>query len=319
MTEIDDTLPNSETAFHEATRPEGYARLLRLAVYVAVAVALLLSVIKAGVWFRTGSVVILTSLVDSMLDTVASVVNLVAVRQALLPADSSHRFGHGKAEALAGLGQSLVIAVSAVFLLYQSGERLANPQPVVDVDIGINVMIFSMVVTFALLMFQRYVVRRTGSVAISADSLHYASDFLVNAGAIAALILVSQFDWGIADPLFAAGIGLYILYTAWSIVAQSYDILLDRELPDEERLEIRRLVLANEAVRDLHDLRSRQSGSDIFIQVHIELDGFLTLNQAHEISDEVEMGIRKAYPGAEVLIHTDPDGLFEAHKGRFGD
>ena len=319
MPDIDDIHQPAEIIQDGAMQPAHYKRLLHLAVYMAVGVALFLSAIKAAAWFMTDSVVILTSLVDSILDVIASVVNLVAVRQALVPADASHRFGHGKAEALAGLGQSLVIAISAFFLLYQSGQRFFHPQPVAEIDTGITVMIFSMVVTFGLLMFQRYVVRRTGSVAISADSLHYTSDFLVNAGVVAALVLVSQLGWELADPLFAAGIGLYILYTAWGIVDQSYHILLDRELPDEQRKKIRDLVMRHQAVKDMHDLRSRQSGSDIFIQVHIELDGFLTLNQVHEISDEVEMEIRKAYPGSEVLIHSDPEGLFEAHKGIFGD
>ena len=178
-------------------------------------------------------------------------------------------------------------------------------------ELGIWVMVFSIVVTFALTRFQSYVVRETGSLAIHADSLHYLGDLLVNGSVIVALLLVWQLDWIWADAVFGLAIAAYILVTAWRIARGAYDMLMDRELPDEERRRIKEIALAHPAVRNLHDLRTRASGPYTFIQVHLELDGAMTLYRSHEVADAVEARIREAYPGAEVLIHQDPHGLEE--------
>jgi ferrous-iron efflux pump FieF len=289
------------------------ARLMRLATYASVTVAGFLILIKLAAWLYTDSISLLSTLIDSGLDAVASLINLFAVRQALVPADREHRFGHGKAEPLAALGQTAFIAGSALFLVFEAGHRLFDPRPVLHGEIGIAVMAVAIVVTFALTRFQAHVVRQTGSVAIKADSLHYLGDILVNAAVIVALLLASELGWVLADPLFGLAIAGYIAFIAWRIARGSFDMLMDRELPEEARARIRDIALANPEVRDLHDLRTRSSGRRTFIQVHIEMDGNLTLYRAHSVADEVEAALRESFPGAEVIIHQDPHGLDEGH------
>jgi ferrous-iron efflux pump FieF len=247
----------------------------------------------------------LATLIDSSLDALASLVNLLAVRHALTPADREHRFGHGKAEALAGLAQAIFITGSALFLLVESARRVVDPVAPQAHGLGIGVMVFSIVATLLLLAYQRHVIRQTGSTAISADALHYRTDLLVNASVILALWL-SMRGWPGFDALFAIGIALYILYSAWEIVKQAFDHLMDRELPDDERDRIRQIAVAHPQVRGMHDLRSRRSGTATFIQLHLELDDELSLLQAHRISDEVEERLGEVYPGAEIIIHIDP-------------
>jgi ferrous-iron efflux pump FieF len=287
------------------------ARLMRRATYASVSVAGTLVVVKSAAWLLTDSIAMLSTLIDSLLDAAASLVNLMAVGQALKPADRAHRFGHGKAEPLAGLGQAALIAGSAAFLLFAAGHRLFQPRPIDNSAIGVGVMVFAIVLTLVLVRFQRYVVGKTKSVAISADSLHYVSDLLVNIGVIVALVLVTTLGWVWVDPVFGLAVAVFILYSTWKIVARALDMLMDRELPDEDRARIREIVLGHAEVRDMHDLRTRSSGRDTFIQLHLELDGDLTLNRAHQISDAVEARIRAAFPGAEIIIHQDPAGVEE--------
>jgi ferrous-iron efflux pump FieF len=287
------------------TSPAEAARLMRLATYASLAVAVVLVLAKTVAWAVTDSVVLLATLIDSTLDAIASLLNLVAVRHAIAPADKEHRFGHGKAEALAGLGQSAFIAGSAGFLLLESGRRLLDPVPLVTIGPGLAVMGFSLLATLALITFQRYVIRRTDSTAIKADALHYRTDFLVNGSVIVALLLATL-GWAGFDALFAIGIAIYILYSSWAIVRQALDDLMDRELPDAEREAIKRIAVAHADVRGLHDLRSRRSGLSTFIQLHLEVDDDLTLLQAHRISDEVERVLLQSYPHAEIIIHVDP-------------
>jgi ferrous-iron efflux pump FieF len=290
---------------------EDAGRLMRQATYVSVAAAFLLILVKLAVWLASGSVAILASLLDSLLDAAASMVNLLAVRQALVPADREHRFGHGKAEPLAGLVQSAFIAGSAVLLLVEAAKRLIEPMPIAHAGLGIAVMAGSMVVTVSLVAYQRHVIARTNSTAIRADSLHYVSDILVNGGVIVALVLTQWFDAPLIDPLLGAAIGVYILYSAWTIARLSLDMLMDREMPDEDRRRIRDICLSHPAVRKMHDLRTRVSGPSRFIQLHIEMDGNMTLLQAHEVSDSVEDQLQAAFPDAEVMIHQDPAGIKE--------
>ncbi|MFP6699797.1 MAG: cation diffusion facilitator family transporter [Alphaproteobacteria bacterium] len=294
----------------EAGNPR-HARLLRLATRAAVGVAGLLIVAKLAAWFLTDSVAILSSLMDSVLDVGASLVNMYAVAHALVPADREHRFGHGKAEALAGLAQSAFISGSALFLVAEAGQRLIEPRAIVRDEIGIAVMVLSLVLTIGLVIFQRHVVKRTRSVAISADSMHYRGDILANLGVILALVLAGRFGWIYADAIIALLVAAYILQGAWGIIKSALDQLMDRELPEPQRQRIRQIALAHDRVEDVHDLRTRSSGVQSFIQLHMELDGELTLMQSHEIADEVEDAIRAAFPGAEVIIHQDPAGLDE--------
>lgn len=296
----------SSDSMHMA--PQETARLLRLATYASISVATILIVAKLIAWGLSDSVSLLATLIDSVLDALASLINLIAVRHALTPADKEHRFGHGKAEALAGLSQSMFIAGSAGFLLLEAGRRLISPIPVEAVGTGIAVMLFSIIATLLLLGFQQHVIRKTNSTAIKADALHYRTDLLVNASVIAALWLSAQ-GWDGFDALFACAIGIYILYSAWEIIALSYDHLMDRELPDEQREEIKQLVLQHKSARGLHDLRSRHSGTMTFIQLHLELDDDLSLPEAHRISDEVEASLMEAFPESEIIIHIDPQSV----------
>jgi len=282
------------------------ARLMRLATYASVATALSLIVAKLVAWFVSDSVSILATLVDSSLDVLASMVNLVAVHHALQPADREHRFGHGKAEALAGLGQSMFIAGSAGILLLQGVSRLINPQPLESgFELGLAVMLFSIVATLGLLSFQRYVIRRTDSTAIKADALHYKTDLLVNGSVIVALLL-TYYGWQQVDPVFAIFIALYIIYSAWNIVRDAVDLLMDHELPDEQRQKIRAVIMEHPDAIGLHDLRTRRSGSTVFVQLHLELDETLSLKQAHAIADDLEHKVAALFDEAEVIIHEDP-------------
>ena len=281
------------------------ARLMRLATYASISVALILVLAKTVAWLLTDSVVLLATLIDSTLDSMASLINLFAVRHALMPADREHRFGHGKAEALAGLGQSAFIAGSAGFLLLESGRRLLNPVPLESYGPGLLVMGLSIVLTLALMILQRHVIRKTNSTAIKADALHYRTDILVNTSVIVALLLAVE-GWEGFDAIFAIGIAIYILYSSWEIVRQSLDDLMDRELPDAEREEIKRIALSHADVRGMHDLRSRRSGIATFIQLHLEVDDGLSLLQAHALSDVVEHNLQQKYPTAEIIIHIDP-------------
>jgi ferrous-iron efflux pump FieF len=293
--------------------PASRARLMRAATYASVAVALVLIALKSAAWLMTDSVAILSSLADSWIDAAASLVTLFAVRHALTPADDEHRFGHGKAEALAGLGQAALIVASVGFLVIKAVDRLIEPAPVENGLVGIAVMAIAIVLTFGLVQFQRYVVRRTDSVAVAADSLHYKSDLLMNLAVAAALALSVSFGWHTLDPIFAVGVALYIVVGAWTILHNSLDLLMDREFPPDERRKIQDIALAHPDVRAAHDLRTRSSGTRVFIQLHLELDGNLTLHRAHHIADEVEAEIQLVFPDAEVMIHQDPAGLVEDH------
>lgn len=287
-------------------------RLMRLASYAAVSVALVLIAAKLAAWLLTGSVALLSSLVDSVLDGFASIVAFVAIRQALTPADKEHRFGHGKAEPIAALGQAAFIVGSALFLSVEAVRRLWAPQPVAQQEIGIAVMVFSILLTLALVAFQRHVIRRTGSLVVSADSLHYKGDLLINLSIIASLVLTGWFDFPLADPVFALGIALYLVWNARGIGGEALDMLMDRELPDEERRSILALVRDHPGVLGVHDLRTRAAGPDRFIQMHLELDGATSLAEAHAIADAVEAKIEAAFPGADVIVHQDPHGIPDA-------
>jgi ferrous-iron efflux pump FieF len=291
-----------------ALSPDRAADLMRKATYASVTAASVLILAKLGAWVLTDSVSLLSTLVDSMLDLLASLVNLFAVRQALVPADREHRFGHGKAEPLAALGQAAFVAGSAAFLVIEAGYRLIEPRVVSNSAIGIAVMVFAICVTLMLVLYQRFVIARTGSVAIRVDSLHYVGDLLINGSVILALVLSVQLNLPIMDPIFAIAIAGYIFHTAWRIARESMDMLMDREFADDERDRIKRLVMEHHGVLGMHDLRTRTSGRDSFIQLHIELDPQLPLVDAHEISDQVEARLQSEYPSAEVIIHQDPQG-----------
>jgi ferrous-iron efflux pump FieF len=286
-------------------------RLRNRATQASVAVSVVLIVLKFGAWLATGSVAILSSLVDSLLDLVAAIVNLFAVRQAVEPPDREHRFGHGKAEPLAALAQSAFLAGGALLLIFEAIERIVSPAPISRAGLGIAVMIVSILLDGALVLYQRYVVRKTRSLAVGADELHFRSDLLVNGAVLLALVLDLLIDTPIIDPLFGGGIGLWIVYSSTGLFRLSMGQLMDQELPDEERARIRKIAEAAHEVTAVHDIKTRAAGPTAFIQLHLEMDGGMNLRRAHQISDEVEAQLRDAYPNAEIIIHQDPAGLEE--------
>jgi ferrous-iron efflux pump FieF len=295
----------------EATTSEAAKRLRERATIASTSVGVILVGVKVLAWLLTGSVSLLSSLLDSLLDVAASGVNLLAVRHAITPADREHRFGHGKAEPLAGLAQAAFIAGSAALLLVQAIQRLYSPVQISHFGFGIGVMVFSIVVTVALVAYQRYVIRRTGSIAISADELHYRSDVILNGSVIVSLVTSEVLGWRYADPLFGAAIAIWILYSSWQITRASLVQLMDRELPDEERARVRAIAEAHPEVKAVHDLKTRAAGPTSFIQLHIEMDPAMTLMRAHRVSDEVEAKLLEAFPTAEIIIHQDPAGVEE--------
>lgn len=295
----------------EALDIAAQARLLRRATRAALAVSGALICLKLAAWIATDSVAVLSSLVDSALDAMASAINFVAVRHALAPPDAEHRFGHGKAESIAGLAQAAFVAGSALFLTFEALSRLASPRPVAYGDAGVAVMVLSIVLTFGLVRYQTYVVRRTGSTAIGADSLHYRADLLANLAIIGALVGAGRLDAAWIDPAAALLVAAYILYSAWGILRTALDGLMDREFPEAERRRILDIAAAHPQVRGVHDLRTRRSGPRSFVQLHLELEGSMTLRDAHAVSDRVERDVVAAFPSAEVIVHLDPEGLAE--------
>lgn len=287
---------------------QGLTRLMRLATYASVATAFSLIVAKAWAWWQSDSVSMLATLTDSSLDLLASMVTLFAVYHALQPADKEHRFGHGKAEPLAGLWQALFVSLSAVFILYQGIQRLIYPQPLNDsATASIGVMLFAIVMTGLLLVFQRYVIKKTGSTAISADALHYKTDFLINISIVIAIVMTAA-GWYRIDALMAIAIAIYIFHSSWQIMRDAINLLMDHELPAQERQHIQSLVLKHSAVLGLHDLRTRKSGLKVFIQLHLELDAQLSLKQASGICRQVEQDLQSHFANAEVLIYPHPAG-----------
>ncbi len=286
---------------------------MKAAATASVCVAVVLIGVKLFALIMTDSVAMLSSLIDSSLDALASFLNLWAVRQSLEPADSRHRFGHGKIEPLASLGQATFIAGSAFLLIFQSIHYILNPREVLHAETGIAAMGASILLTLLLVAFQRFVVKKTGSVAITADYAHYAGDVMMNLSVVASLFVSARFRFPYSDPAFALGIAVYLLVCARRVFRQAMGQLIDAELPHAEKQKIANIVLTTPDVSGLHDLRTRSSGTQWFIQLHLELDPNLPLIRAHAIADAVEKRLQSAFPNAEIIIHQDPAGLNEHH------
>jgi ferrous-iron efflux pump FieF len=282
-----------------------YAYWIKLASSVAVFAATTMILAKAYAWFVTDSATMLASLTDSFFDVAASVFNFFALRYALKPADKEHKFGHGKAEALAGLAQAAFILGSATLLIFHSFGRLSNPQPLLQIEAATWATLFAIAVTLALVSVQQIAIRKTNSVAIQADSLHYKGDLLMNVAVLVALGL-THYGFASMDAWFAIGIALYLAHSAYEVGHQSIQSLMDQELPDSDIDNIRSIVTAHTEVLGLHDLRTRQSGKTQFIQLHMELPDDLILIDAHRIAEQVEAKLKAVYPLADIIIHQDP-------------
>ncbi|WP_088331478.1 cation diffusion facilitator family transporter [Lacimicrobium sp. SS2-24] len=284
---------------------DSYAFWVKLASTFALVAAFSMILVKIWAWYVTNSATMLASLTDSVFDVVASVINFFVIRYALMPADDDHKFGHGKAESLAGLAQSAFIFGSAMLLIFHSVDRLKDPAPLNQPILAVYATLFSVVMTLILVAVQRLAIRRTNSVAIKADSLHYQSDLLMNLAVLLALWLTTQ-GWLSMDGWFAIGIAVYLMWGARSIAMESANALMDKELPQEYTDTIEQVALANPKVHGVHDIRTRQSGRNIFVQFHLELDDNLKLVDAHDITVKVEEAVNRKIPEAEVLIHQDP-------------
>ncbi len=271
----------------------------------SITTAVVLILIKIFAWIETDSAGVLVSLIDSSIDVLSSVINFIVLRFALAPADDDHRFGHGKAEAIASLGQAAFIFGSAGFFILHTFERMLHPQAINRPELGIGVIIVSLFLTISLVAFQKYVVRKTGSQAIEGDSLHYSSDLIMNIAVIAGLIAVTQ---GIneADSIIALIVGIYIIYSAFRLGEKAIHSLLDRELDPETQQEIGNIALTHKEVMGVHDLRTRDGGKVIFIQMHLEMADKIPLIDAHNVCDSIEDKILQKFPNADIIIHLDP-------------
>ncbi len=278
------------------------------AALASIAMAVALIGLKTWAAVQTSSMAMLGSLADSGLDLLASVVVLLGVRIAAVPADTDHRFGHGKAEALAALVQVILISISALFIGFRSIQRLLAGAPTQEAELGIAVSLIAIVFTFALISYQRYVVRRTGSIAISTDRLHYASDLMLNGSVIVALVLDQFAGLTGADALFGLLIALWLIWGAWTSSTHALDQLMDREWPEEQREAFLGACRDYPELAGIHDLRTRTSGTHDFAQFHVWVPGNWSVKDAHDRLDDAEQKLRDRFPGTEILIHLDPEG-----------
>jgi len=297
--------------------PQDARKITGGATALSVAIALILVTTKLAAWWVSGSIALLASLADSALDLAASLTTFFAVRYAAAPADAEHRYGHGKAEAFASFLQSLFIAFSAAWLLYEAGKRIIDPQPVTQGGWALGVMVLSIVLTTILIWAQSRAIDKTGSIAVSGDRAHYISDLAANLAVIAGIILAAFFAVTRADPIIAILVAIWLFWSAWGVARGALDHLLDRELPDEERAKIKALAMEDPKMLDVHQLRTRAAGPLVHIQFHADLNPDLTLDQAHQILVACERRLIAEYPAADILIHPDPQGRAEPHGSDF--
>ncbi|MBN9142790.1 MULTISPECIES: cation diffusion facilitator family transporter [unclassified Novosphingobium] len=294
-------------AQHNHSAPD-HSALNRSAAYASISMALLLVGLKGWAAWTTGSTAMLGSLADTLLDLVASLATLAGVWVAGMPADDNHRFGHGKAEALSAMFQVLLIGASALALAVHSVQQLMSGERTGSAGDGILVSVIAIIGTLALLAWQQYVLRRTRSVAIFTDHLHYKSDLLLNMAVIVALLLDQYAGLTKADPLFGLGIALWLGWGAYHASEEAIEQLMDREWPEDKKARFVEVLGRHPELRGVHDLRTRTSGNRDFVQFHVWVDGNMTVTQAHRVMDEIEDKLREEFPEVEILIHPDPEG-----------
>ncbi len=288
-------------------------RLKNLSAQVTLAAAFVLTAVKLTGWLVTGSMALMASAVDSLVDAGASFVTLVGVRYAQRPPDHDHRFGHGKSEAVAAFTQATFLAGAAFVLAFESVQRLVFPIPLEALEVGVVLIAGSLLAACGLVAMQSWVVEQTGSTAIAADRAHYLTDVAVNSAVLVALGVTQVTGWTRADPAFALAISGYMLWNAYSIVGEALEQLLDRELPPDERERIKDAVLGCAGVRDIHDLRTRFSGDRTFVEYHLEVDPGLTVDVGHAIGDATEIAVQRLLPGVvEATAHVEPYGIADA-------
>ena len=274
-----------------------------------------LLLLKGIAFIGTGSVAVLSSLFDSVQDFITALINIVAVRQAIQPADKAHRFGHGKAQGIGCLLQAFIISVSSVLLMIESILHLIRSDKIDRIDFGVWVAVISIVMTVALVSFQNYVIQQTKSLSIKADRAHYAGDSLMNLGVLISLLATKYLNWTWLDGVFGICVSLYLFYTVWGVMQEACSMLMDRELQPEIRNEIRQLALSVPLVKNVSSLRTREGGNKQFVQFNVQFDGKVSLRSAHEQLDAIEQVIWKKYPDMEVIIHAEPFDKSKQKKG----
>ena len=286
-------------------------KLKNLAAVLSISIAALLSLVKAAAVFYTGSLSILSSMIDSLADVLSSLITYVAICISDRPISERHRYGYGKAEAVSALVQAAFIAGSAGFILYDGVMRFIHPVVVEQTTLGISIMLFSLVLTLGLIIFQRYVIKHTNSKAIEADSAHYTVDVLSNFSVILSLLMVRYFHWQWFDVLTAVLIAIYLAFNAVHLAYDALNEITDAEVDEAIKQNIINIITSVDGVKGFHDLRTRVSGARMFIEIHLELDGQLSLFKTHTIADMVEEKIMASYPQAQIIIHQDPYGIKE--------
>ena len=289
--------------------------LNRSAALASISVALLLVVLKGWAAWTTGSTAMLGSLADTVLDLIASMATLAGVWVAAQPADRQHRFGHGKAEALAAMFQVTLISISAVTLAFRAVEQFVSGARTEAAEGGILVSAIAMAATFALLAWQRHVIRKTQSLAISTDHVHYQSDLLLNLAVIIALVLDQYAEIRGADPVFGLIIAGWLAWGAWGASHEAIVQLMDREWPEDKRKAFVEVMARHPELRGVHDLRTRTSGNRDFVQFHVWVDPDMSIRDAHRVMDEIELKLKTEFPGVEMLIHPDPEGHVDTGLG----
>ena len=285
--------------------------LVRSASIASLLVASTLIVLKYYGWVTTNSVSLLGSLADSLIDFLASVFVFVAISYSILPADAKHRFGYGKSEGLAAFVQSLFIGISGIYVCFEAIKRLLNPSQINQPSTAIWIILVSIVLTLALVMYQKYVVKKSKSIAIESDRYHYLTDTYINLSVLFSIAITGWTRFVFIDALVGLLISGVILYTSVTLLKKSFKILLDQEIQSDDRDRIREIALDHPKVLGFHDLRTRDTGREYIIQFHLELDPNMSLLESHEITDEVTDNVLKLYPDSELIIHTDPLGIDE--------
>ena len=285
--------------------------LKNLAVIFGVILSVTLILVKLFAFIKSGSLAVFSSLIDSVTDLFASTVSFLAVYFSSKPASINHRYGFGKTEALSALLQALFVGASGLFVIVDGIKRLINPIEINQIDIAIYIMVFSIISTLFLVLFQTYVAKKTNSLAIKADRAHYVVDFLTNSTVIISLICVHFFGFYLFDVIAGLFISVYLLYNAYSLAKESIDLITDRELSNDIRENIKHIVLETDGVLGMHDFRSRSLGDIYFVELHLELDGNISLYSAHDLTNIVEKKITESYPNSQILIHQDPYGVNE--------
>lgn len=289
------------------TLTEKNNKLMKHASRASIVIAITLIVLKAIAFFITGSVAILSGLFDSVQDMMTSTVNLIAIHHATAPADKNHRFGHGKAQAIGGLIQGIIIFLAAIFLLIEAIDRLCHPAPIAKIGLGLIVTVVAIIMTFILVRFQTYVIQKTNSISIKADRAHYTGDIMMNVGIMISMIVSYLIHFNQLDALFGIGVSIYLFIVVYQIIRDSFQMLMDTEMPSAFRNKIKEIACSFEEVSVIHNLKTRQSGNSAFVQFCVHLDDRLTLRAAHDITDRIEDKIKEIFPDTEVIIHAEPE------------